>query len=548
VCPGDVVTPYTLAIDFGTTWTAAAVHSDRTVTRLDFAGETRLPSLIWIDDDGKPLVGQAALHQYAMAPERLLAEPKANLGQLEWIVVSGQRHKVSELVGAVLAHVVEEARDRQGDDPAEVTLTHPARWGERRKQALTEAAASAGISAPKLISEPEAAALWLASKLDEGECLAVYDLGGGTFDTAVLERTSEGFALRGEPGGDEYLGGERFDDRLLQHVGAQIASDHPEAWEHLQKRDSPGWAKRATDLRADVRKAKEALSHAEQVHISVPVGGDVDEQALLIRRSELEELIEEDVRRSYDLLDETIARAELKPGDLQGIYLTGGSSHLRRVRDLGRQRYPNLQIRDDPKSVVALGAAGAQRLAEAMTVEEKAAPGAEEEAPPVGPEPPPVAPPPIAPPPVAPPPTSEPRQPVGGRSSRGIWIAVIATAVIAIGGGAVALSGGGGSSGGGSSSGGGGSSGGGSSSGGGGGSSSESPSTTVSLPGKSCGEDLSANESTSCPFARNVRDAYDGSDTLEAYSPVTGQNYTMDCSTGDYTTCAGGNNAEVYFP
>jgi actin-like ATPase involved in cell morphogenesis len=347
---------WSLAIDFGTTHTAAAVASDGKIHRLEFDdGQARIPSLIWIGEDGTVYVGKAAQRQRGIAPHRMINEPKSDLGVHSTITVEGRDHPTAELVGELLKSVVEEAIRRYGGRPREIRLTHPAGWGPDRIAALKSAAAAAGITDPVLVPEPEAAAFALATQLQPGQKLAVYDFGGGTFDTAVLERTKAGFALSGVPGGRE-IGGERFDDRLLTYLGKSISYDYSEQWEQLRKGESTSAKRKAADLRAEVREAKEELSRYESQHIKLPFE---DADPVLISRPEFEELIEDDVEATFELLEQTIADANLSADQLQGIYLTGGSSRIRLVENIGRRRYGDrLVTRDDPKMVVALGALG----------------------------------------------------------------------------------------------------------------------------------------------------------------------------------------------
>ncbi len=183
--------------------------------------------------------------------------------------------------------------------------------------------------------------------------MAVYDLGGGTFDTAVLQRQDRRFAVVGPPNGREGLGGEVFDQRLFDWVGARLAEDAPELWQRLRDSDERAWRHARGQLRSDVRRAKETLSRDEwaPVYVAHPV-----DRELRVTRREFEDLIRADVEESVEILRRTIEGAGLQLGDLAGLYLTGGSSRIPLVANLLQAEIGRADTRDDPKTVVALGA------------------------------------------------------------------------------------------------------------------------------------------------------------------------------------------------
>ncbi|MDH4148789.1 MAG: Hsp70 family protein, partial [Acidimicrobiia bacterium] len=196
---------WVLAVDFGTTYTIAAVQRRGEPAQLvDFDGERRLPSVVFVDDDGSVLVGRTAEMLIVGQPDRGLRSPKALLGQPTPAVLGGQTLAISELVGAVLSATHRAAGALFSDPPVAVWLTHPADWNRRQLDQFLRAADVAGITAPGLVSEPEAAAWAMAANhpLRVGAAVLVFDLGGGTLDTAVLRRTESGFDPVGRPRGD----------------------------------------------------------------------------------------------------------------------------------------------------------------------------------------------------------------------------------------------------------------------------------------------------------------------------------------------------------
>ena len=237
--------------------------------------------------------------------------------------------------------------------PSVVRLTHPARWGAKSLATLRQAARAAGFEDPEFVPEPVAAALHFASeRLDVGEYVAVYDLGGGTFDTAVLRRTADSFAVVGAPGGNEDLGGEDFDDRLYRDLGRQLDA---EQWTQLRESRERSWSQANRLLLHEARRAKEILSKSPDYELYVPPPVDRD---LHVTADELNGLIASDLEGTVSELERTIRGAGLAPGDLAAIYLAGGSSRIPLVARLIQQRLGQLpDYLDDPKSVIVLGAA-----------------------------------------------------------------------------------------------------------------------------------------------------------------------------------------------
>ena len=344
-----------LAIDFGTTATAAAIHQGEAEI-IQIEGMGRLPSLVMLGADGAPVAGAAAERQAAGAPDRVERTPKRRLGD-RTLLLGGQAADPVDLVAAVLRLVAVEARRHQGgSDPAEVVLTHPASWAGHRLAALREAARRAGLGEVTLLPEPVAAAMHLAdARISVGDHVAVYDLGGGTLDCAVLRRTANGFEPVGAPGGDERLGGEHFDELLYDMAGQTLAARDPDVWEQLRTSEDRSWVRANVALRSEVRLAKEALASTSEYVIYAPSPID---QEIRITRAQLEELLRAPLERTVDELVATIERAGLTPADVKAVYLAGGSSRMPLVTELlsGRTGLAPFTW-GDPKAAVALGAA-----------------------------------------------------------------------------------------------------------------------------------------------------------------------------------------------
>jgi tetratricopeptide (TPR) repeat protein len=371
---------WVLAVDFGTSNTTAAHTVDGVPQVLEVDGGRYLPSAVVADTGGSLVTGKEARHQVSLYPERAERTPKRKLATGDPVVLGQRAYPAAEVAGAVLARMYGEAvRFHGGTSPDVVILTHPARWGEPVTRRLREAAMLAGITGAvplRLLPEPEAAA-WFYAPPGDGQVVAVFDLGGGTLDTAVLRAAGGGFALAGQPGGDANLGGEDFDELLLDWVAARARERDEGLWEELESGAGRRASRDRARLRAAVTDAKEALS--THVKASVVVGDFEDE--FLVTRGDFEKLIAGTVDRAVTELRRTIAASGVSVASLAALYLTGGSS---RVPLIGRRLWQALavqpQLRDDPKTVVVVGALRAHAEAAAAKAKAAARKAAEREA------------------------------------------------------------------------------------------------------------------------------------------------------------------------
>jgi actin-like ATPase involved in cell morphogenesis len=358
------VNGWTLAIDFGTTFTTAATARNGQLGLIDMAASQgshfRMPSAVWVDQDGEIVVGWNAESQAPLAPDRLERAPKQLLGDDEPMQL-GRPVTVEEAVGAVLGAVFREAVRQQGGlSPDRVILTHPASWPQRRKSALLNAGVWAGIQRADLLEEPIGAAVYFTGPgargtdpVVAGGSVAVYDLGGGTFDTAVLRRTGDGGFEPIGVGGRDGLGGEVFDTRLSRHLRTLLLDSSPKDWHAIER--SP---RALQSFRREVRIAKEALSVQGAYDVVLPEVAELP--SVRVTRDEFERLVEDDVLDSIAILEETCRRARVDYPTLDGVFLVGGSSRIPLVGERISQalgRVPD--TRENPKAVVALGAAAA---------------------------------------------------------------------------------------------------------------------------------------------------------------------------------------------
>ncbi|MFC0542202.1 Hsp70 family protein [Kutzneria chonburiensis] len=346
---------YLLGLDLGTTFTAAAIRRGDGPPEMVTLGNhsTCLPSVLHIGRDGSVLVGDAAERRAAVDPAGVAREFKRRVGDQTPMLLGDGGHTAHELTARLARHVVDFVRSREGGEPEQVSITHPAGWGGHKTALLGEALAEYGLGDSLLLSEPAAAAIAYAAteRLAPGAAIGVYDLGGGTVDMAVLRKDAIGsFELVGEPAGDDHFGGVDFDELLFERIRNQF----PELMSGLSA-DDPLAVSAVARLRREITEAKEALSLDTEAVIPVllPSG---QRQARLIR-AEFEAMIRAALEETVDLMRRTIHSAGLTEDDLAAVLLVGGSSRIPLVTELlsaglGRP----VAVDADPKATVAIGA------------------------------------------------------------------------------------------------------------------------------------------------------------------------------------------------
>ena len=352
--------PYRLGVDLGTTFTAAAVSdgvSEPTVIGLGNRA-MQMPSVLFLKPDGEFLAGEVAERRGVTEPDRLAREFKRRIGDHVPIMVAGTPFSPQALTSHLLRWVVGTATERLGERPAEVVLTHPANWGPFRLELLEQAAVMAGVGAAQRCTEPEAAAAQYAAqtRVTPGDRVAVYDLGGGTFDACVLEKTNTGFQALGTPEGIEHLGGVDFDEAVLQHVlgalGAAAATLDPE---------DPAVTVGLARLRRDCVEAKEALS--TDVDTMIPLAVPGLNTTVRLTRAEFELMIRPALTETIGAMARALRSAQVEPSSLRSILLIGGSSRIPLVSELLTREFSVPTALDaHPKHDVALGSVRVGRV------------------------------------------------------------------------------------------------------------------------------------------------------------------------------------------
>jgi molecular chaperone DnaK len=348
---------YWLGIDFGTTFTAAAVIRDgEQSVELVPLGEngTSTASVVFVAPDGSLVLGDAAVRRAVTDPDRVVREVKRRIGDQTPVLVSGEPIGAHTLAARFVRWVVDRVTEREGAPPTGIGVTYPASWGPHKRRLLSDALMFAGVGDVTLVTEPEAAAVaYTASEhVPAGSAIGVYDLGGGTFDaTIVRQLDGGGFELAGRPEGIDSLGGIDFDEAVFEQVRGHLGA----AWAGLDFAD-PLVMTAAATLRRECTEAKKALSTDTEVTIPVMLPG-VSTQVRMVR-SEFEQLIAPAIDATIDVMRRSIGSAGLRPEDLSAVLLVGGSSRIPLVaQQVGAELDLPATVDSDPKAVVAIGAA-----------------------------------------------------------------------------------------------------------------------------------------------------------------------------------------------
>ncbi len=322
-----------LLIDFGTSFTRAAIAgADGRIEPIELDGALTMPSGIWAESGGKLITGLSAQHQAKIAPERWDRAPGRSLGLGEPLILGQKAVDPVKAVAEVLRRVEAEATRRRGGKPTDVRLTCSPRWNSTRREALLAAAALAGLGAssavpPQLVDYPVAAALQLArlGRFAVGTKIALFGLGGGSAETAVLESTAAGVAIRAL-GGIEGVGGEQFDDLLFRKVIAhKIRGADAQLASRLWEPPDAEWRRASEGLFREVRRAKQELTQQRYVQLDA---GPLIDVPLELSRIELEAVLRAEILRSARELAMTIEVAGLRARQLDAILVTGGSAQM----------------------------------------------------------------------------------------------------------------------------------------------------------------------------------------------------------------------------
>ncbi|MEN5016843.1 molecular chaperone DnaK [Erwinia sp. Eh17-17] len=372
-----------IGIDLGTTNSCVAIMDGGKARVLENAeGDRTTPSIIAYTQDGETLVGQPAKRQAVTNPQNTLFAIKRLIGRRfqdeevqrdlkimpfkivgadngdAWLDVKGQRVAPPQISAEVLKKMKKTAEDYLGEPVTEAVITVPAYFNDAQRQATKDAGRIAGLEVKRIINEPTAAAL--AYGLDKGQgnrTIAVYDLGGGTFDISIIEidevdgeKTFEVLATNG----DTHLGGEDFDSRMINYLVAEFKKD-----QGIDLHNDPLAMQR---LKEAAEKAKIELSSAQQTDVNLPyITADATGPKHLnikVTRSKLESLVEDLVARSIDPLKVALQDAGLSVSDINDVILVGGQTRMPMVQAKVAEFFGKEPRKDvNPDEAVAVGAA-----------------------------------------------------------------------------------------------------------------------------------------------------------------------------------------------
>lgn len=343
-----------VGIDLGTTFSATGLVRNGIPQILDYNGERIMPSVVSINPPKSVLVGTPARNQYALYPERTARSIKRKMGQEVKIALGDQEYTPSEISAIILRELKRRAEADSGQPVERAVITVPAYFSDAARQATREAGEIAGFTVERIINEPTAAALaYGLNRSEEHQLVAVYDLGGGTFDVSIIELTDGVVEVRASHGNTE-LGGDDFDQRLADLLAEGFMEQY------------------GVDPRQDARANARLLRAAEEAKIGLSSQPfvTVREEYLLtqggkplhlereVSRSEFEELIGDLIEGTLQSLDEALRDARLTLDEVERILFVGGSTRIPLVWGMVHEHTglePEAAI--NPDEAVALGAA-----------------------------------------------------------------------------------------------------------------------------------------------------------------------------------------------
>lgn len=367
-----------IGIDLGTTNSCVSVMDGSAPKVIENAeGVRTTPSMVAFTDDDERLVGLPAKRQAVTNPENTLFAIKRLIGRRfddptvkkdqklvpyeiikadngdAWVEAQGKQYSPSQVSAFILQKMKETAESYLGSDVTQAVITVPAYFNDAQRQATKDAGKIAGLEVLRIINEPTAAALAYGLDRNEGATIAVYDLGGGTFDVSILEIGDGVFEVK-STNGDTFLGGEDFDMRLVDYLAEEFKKEN--------SIDLRGDKLALQRLKEAAEKAKIELSSATQTEINLPfITADQSgpkHLTMKLTRSKLETLVEDLVKRTIAPMENALKDAGLKAGDIDEIVLVGGMTRMPKITETVKKFFgkePNKGV--NPDEVVAMGAA-----------------------------------------------------------------------------------------------------------------------------------------------------------------------------------------------
>jgi len=367
-----------IGIDLGTTNSCVAVMEGSQARVIENAeGARTTPSMVAFSKDGERLIGQSAKRQAVTNPTNTLFAVKRLIGRRfndptvakdrkmvpyeiskgkngdAWVRAQGEKYSPSQISAFILQKMKETAEAHLGHTVSQAVITVPAYFNDAQRQATKDAGKIAGLDVLRIINEPTAAALAYGLDSTTARRIAVYDLGGGTFDISIMEIDDGVFEVK-STNGDTFLGGEDFDIRIVEHLADEFRKESG-----INLREDKLALQR---LKEAAEKAKIELSSTAQTEVNLPFitadSSGPKHLAMRLTRARLESLVEDLVQRTLAPCESAVKDAELEPGDIDEVVLVGGMTRMPKVHEtvkafFGREPHKGV----NPDEVVAMGAA-----------------------------------------------------------------------------------------------------------------------------------------------------------------------------------------------
>jgi molecular chaperone DnaK len=367
-----------IGIDLGTTNSCVAIMEGKDVRVIENAeGARTTPSMVAFAKNGERLVGQSAKRQAVTNPTNTLYAVKRLIGRRfddpmvskdkglvpysiarapngdAWVEVEGKTYAPQQISANILTKMKETAEAYLGEKVTQAVITVPAYFNDAQRQATKEAGSIAGLEVLRIINEPTAAALAYGMDQKKGGTIAVYDLGGGTFDVSVLEIGDGVFEVK-STNGDTFLGGEDFDARIIDYLADEFRKE--------QGIDLRGDKLALQRLKEAAEKAKIELSSSKQTEVNLPfITADASGPKHLVMqmtRAKLESLVDDLIQKTLEPCKMALKDAGLTAGEIDEVILVGGMTRMPKVIEIVKQFFGKEPARNvNPDEVVAIGAA-----------------------------------------------------------------------------------------------------------------------------------------------------------------------------------------------
>ncbi|KAB2656928.1 molecular chaperone DnaK [Brucella tritici] len=367
-----------IGIDLGTTNSCVSVMDGKSAKVIENAeGARTTPSIVAFTDSDERLIGQPAKRQAVTNPEGTIFAVKRLIGRRfddpmvtkdkdlvpyqivkgdngdAWVEVHGKKYSPSQVSAMILQKMKETAESYLGETVTQAVITVPAYFNDAQRQATKDAGKIAGLEVLRIINEPTAAALAYGLDKNDGKTIAVYDLGGGTFDVSVLEIGDGVFEVK-STNGDTFLGGEDFDMRLVEYLVSEFKKESG-----IDLKNDKLALQR---LKEAAEKAKIELSSSQQTEVNLPfITADQTgpkHLAIKLSRAKFESLVDDLVQRTIEPCKAALKDAGLKAGEIDEVILVGGMTRMPKIQEVVKAFFgkePHKGV--NPDEVVAMGAA-----------------------------------------------------------------------------------------------------------------------------------------------------------------------------------------------